>query len=512
MSCHSHCRYSQSVFENSSHRSIGIHWDWPWFSSYDTCGEHAEVNRSQRNTKRLKHNVHHRDYVIQVAEDGDGCDHEHGCGLCYLHFELQSAHAVDKLRAMAGEGVDPRDERAMRSSVFSLLLDWDGQEMKNIYAPLTDQFGFIFTALLAVFCAYIVWKVSKKWRDAAKPPFKPYKVIKPPATVFLDSEKGAKKKRVVAVIGGTGFVGSNLVDELVKLDEYYVYVLGRTFRKERTNPNADALIQVDMKDMDGLERAFQGVDSVINASVISPTCFTTAQDMWQLNRFGLENIVLACQKAKVKNLVHIAALHMEGKLQNRSIKALFDAVMWGEKYVCEKNSDDFRTCVVSPGNMFGLNSYFDDLFTGKLRSSIFSDSKRSFTPVCYAARALIAAEAKLVEGADTVCGKILPLVGEPMTMTQFLTLPTWPHKVSRLPMWQFKAVAYFNLTCAKLFGYAPLGAELSPGFFEFFELTEAKYENYEEVYEILGIGPPAPRVEDYIKECVEKIKERKTKK
>ena len=384
--------------------------------------------------------------------------------------------------------------------------------MANLFALLTDQTGLVFTAVLALACAYIVWKVSKKWRDAAKPPFKPYKVIKPPATVFLDSEKGAKKKRVVAVIGGTGFVGSNLVDELVKLDEYYVYVLGRTFRKERTNPNADALIQVDMKDMDGLERAFQGVDSVINSTVVIPTCFNTAQDVWQLNRFGLENIVLACQKAKVKNLVHISALHMEGKLQNRSMRALVDAMEWGEKYVCEKNSDDFRTCVVSPGNMFGLNSFFDDLFTGKMRSFIFSDSKVSFTPVCYAVRALVAAEAKLVEGADAVCGKILPLVGEPMSMTQFLTMPTWPYKISRLPMWQFKASVYFNLACAKLFGHAPLGAEVSPAFFEFFDVTEAKYENYEEVYEILGIGPPAPRVEDYIKECVEKINERKANK
>ena len=77
-----------------------------------------------------------------------------------------------------------------------------------------------------------------------------------------------------AVVGGTGFIGSQVVNELVERGDYYVYVLGRKFRPERTNPNADCLIQVDLRDIDGLVKAFQGVDSVINAAAYIPTVFT----------------------------------------------------------------------------------------------------------------------------------------------------------------------------------------------------------------------------------------------
>ena len=69
-----------------------------------------------------------------------------------------------------------------------------------------------------------------------------------------------------AVVGGEGFIGSQIVNELVQRGEYYVYVLDLTFRPERTNPDADCLIQVDMRDVDGLVKAFQGVDSVIMRS------------------------------------------------------------------------------------------------------------------------------------------------------------------------------------------------------------------------------------------------------
>ena len=75
-----------------------------------------------------------------------------------------------------------------------------------------------------------------------------------------------------AVVGGTGFIGSQVVNELVDRGEYYVYVLGHTFCPERTNPNANCLIQVDLRDVDGLIRAFQGVDSVINAAAIHSHC------------------------------------------------------------------------------------------------------------------------------------------------------------------------------------------------------------------------------------------------
>ena len=66
-----------------------------------------------------------------------------------------------------------------------------------------------------------------------------------------------------AVVGGTGFIGSHLVDELLRRKKYHI-------------PNADCLIQVDMLDLDGLTSTFQGVDSVIHSVIHSATFFPTA--------------------------------------------------------------------------------------------------------------------------------------------------------------------------------------------------------------------------------------------
>ena len=106
----------------------------------------------------------------------------------------------------------------------------------------TPQVAYIFTVLLVLVFGYFAWSKYRQWRQTAQAPHLPYRVIKPPSTVVSDGP--TSKKRICAVVGGTGFVGSHVVDELVRRGDYYVYVLGRTFRPERTNPNADALIQV----------------------------------------------------------------------------------------------------------------------------------------------------------------------------------------------------------------------------------------------------------------------------
>ena len=111
----------------------------------------------------------------------------------------------------------------------------------------------------------------RRWCEANTPPHIPYKVVKPPSRVIAEEKEGEeKKKRVCAVLGGTGFIGSHIVDELVQRGDSYVYVLGRKFREERVNPNADALIQVDMLDFDGLVNALQGVDSLIDVAASAP--------------------------------------------------------------------------------------------------------------------------------------------------------------------------------------------------------------------------------------------------
>ena len=361
-----------------------------------------------------------------------------------------------------------------------------------------DWQQLLFYALPAVACAYIAWKL---WRGKAKPTVTPYKVIRAPKP-----EVGGRKKRVCAILGGTGFVGSHVVDEFLNRGEYYVYMLGRKFRPKRTNPAADALIQVDMQDFDGLVKAFQGVDSVVDAAAAIPTTFTSVDDIWRINKQGLKNVVKAAQQAGVKNFVYISGLRVNRDVQDKHMKAFLDSLFWGEKYVTDSNGEEgMQTCAILPGNIIGLRSDFvESLISGKTTSFPMYDLPSSFIPVEYVARAVANAEQKLAAGCEDVAGKPFSLTGEIMSFKQFLSLPTWPHKFSPMSMWVMRLLARMNFVCAKLTGSAPLGADLTPAIVAFFDVQLAEeYSGSPPTPEILELGPPQS-MEDCIRDLVRK--------
>ena len=396
---------------------------------------------------------------------------------------------------------DLRDDRVLRSTYFSMLFDWDGSDAKNVYEPFSHQMGYLFVALLSLVGAFIVWRIWYRWRKENKAKPTPYRVLKPPSSVVPNTRDPSK--RIVAVIGGTGFVGSWVVDELVNRGEYYVYVLGRTFRSDRTNPNADALIQVDLEDDDGLVNAFQGVDSVIDTAALIPNAFSNEGDTWHLNKQCLEHLVKAAQKARVKNFVFLCGIHLEGRPRDPVARAFINAFAWGEKFVSTANGENgMRTCVVSPAQIVGLRQPFYELMiSGKMTSFPKLEHRASFLTVEYAARAIVNAEQKLAEGSSKVCGKILPLVGDVMTMNKFTSLPAWPHEIKDTSLYGLEILARFNKFCARLFGRPPLGRELCPAIVTFFDNSEETIDS-SETYELLEVGPP-PSINDYLYKMVE---------
>ena len=371
----------------------------------------------------------------------------------------------------------------LRALAGSCGMDW--QDLKRS----------VFYTLPVVICFYITWRLFDRWRGKGRPPITPFKVVRAPKP-----EEGGKK-RVCAILGSTGFVGSHVVDEFVRRRECRVYMLGRKFRPERTNPAADALIQVDMQDFDGLVNAFQGVDSVIDVAAAVPTVFTSVDDIWRINKQGLENVVKAAQKAGVKNLVFICGLHLAGEVHDTHAKAFIESIYWGERYVTDINGEKgLQTCAILPGNIVGLRSDFiESLISGKMTSFPLIDRPTNFLSAEYLARAVANAEQKLVSGCEDVAGKSLPLVGDVMSFKQFLSLPTWPHKFSSMPLWVLKLLAKMNVICAKLTGCAPLGVELTPAIVTFFDL-DVENTDSTTTYELLDLGPPPP-----IKDCVQEL-------
>ena len=409
------------------------------------------------------------------------------------------------------EPADLRDDGVIRATLLHQLMDWEGTDLKNVYEPISQQIGYLFCFFLFILCSYLAWKKYKRWRTESKEKLIPYKVIKPPSRLVSEGE-GAKKKRVCVVVGGTGFIGSQVVNELVQRDEYYVYVLGRTFRPERTNPNADCLIQVDMRDIDGLVKAFQGVDSVINAAAFIPSVFTSADDVRRVNKTGFENIIRAIKETGVKNLVHLSGIPIAQRIKEPVMRAFWTTITSFETTVKEANGQDgLNTCIVGPSNIVGLrSSLFKDIVSGKLTEMPMPNKMPiSFMPVEYIARALVNAEAKLAAGDKQIAGKFFPLRGELMSWKTLFQLPTWPHKIKESSKWVLTLVVKLNVFCANVFGWAPFGPDVSAAIFEILEATESDEidsKQITEAYDLLGVGPPAPPMEEYIAEMVKQYK------
>lgn len=415
-----------------------------------------------------------------------------------------------------GESIKSNDEQVQEGAdLIRTLIDWEGNDLKRIYEPIADQVSYIFLVLLIFVFGYFAWTKFNEWRSKNKPTHKKYRVIKPPSTVIAD--QGKTKKRICAVIGGTGFVGSHVVNELVRRGDYYVYVLGRTFRPERTNPNADCLIEVDLLDLDGLVSAFQGVDSVINTAAVVPTVFMTPDEIWLKNKNGQENVLEAAKKAGVKNLVFLSAMHPRNKVTSRELKAFMNILYRSEDmFVKANDKDGLRTCAIGPGNIVGINSPFVDmLLSGKMTYFPMNDGcPVSFAPVEYIGRALVNAETKLALGDEAVAGKIFKLRGEVMSWRQFFSLPTWPKKISDTPSWVFTPLIRINVLCAAVFNKAPFGPDLFAGIMDMITFVEEDVEekDIQKTYKDLEIGPPVLSMEAYVEEIVEKYKQEQEKK
>lgn len=368
------------------------------------------------------------------------------------------------------------------------------------------QIAYLLCFATAIIVGKFAWQQYKKWKEEmVKPLFIPYKILKPLPSCVLTK----KVKRVCAVLGGTGFIGSYVVHELIRREEYHVIAVGRTFREKRTNPDADGLIQVDMLDVDGLTKAFQGVDSVINTAMIFPDIYCTPSELYSKNCLGVANVIKAAKNAAVKNLIYVSGIPTANEYEDPVCVAYAKSLDANEKAVLDANGEDgLQSCVIGPPAVVGFRSnVYDELM--KSRKFLDIDNMPfSFLPVEYFSSVLVNAEKKLSDPdtANEITGKAFRVRGEPMSWKKFLTLPGWSKIKFRLwPCSVMNFLIRVNIICYKLLSWPPFGPGLVPALIEISESVEAVSEEEAQMaYRVLGMGPPRPSMNEYVKQLVEK--------
>lgn len=125
----------------------------------------------------------------------------------------------------------------------------------------------------------------------------------------------------VLVIGGSGFIGSHVVGELVKTDVGQVVVYDNFARGKKSYLDpylGDSRCSVfqggaDIRETDLLDAAMQGCDYVIHlAAMWLLHCKDFPRTAFQVNIEGTFNVLEACVKHKIKKLVYSSSASVYG--------------------------------------------------------------------------------------------------------------------------------------------------------------------------------------------------------
>ncbi len=178
------------------------------------------------------------------------------------------------------------------------------------------------------------------------------------------SDKSAVKEPVSVVTGARGYVGFALVSELSRRPGT-VRALLRRDSKELDEFGVEKVMG-DVTDYGSLEKAFDGADTVYHVAGIVDIEGTKDRLVWAVNYEGTKNVVTACKKCGVKNLVFVSSVDcippLKGNAPIRELSSydpskLSDAYGKSKaaatQYCIEQSDENLKICIVQPSCCIG---------------------------------------------------------------------------------------------------------------------------------------------------------------
>lgn len=184
------------------------------------------------------------------------------------------------------------------------------------------------------------------------------------------------KNRKILITGGAGFIGSHLVEALVKNNRVTVYdnfsssVVSLGYLGHLRNLN---VIKGDILDEKKLGKALQGVDIVFHLAV---SCIRLSLSnptrVHAVNATGTLTSLLAAKKARVKRFVYISSSEIYGSAKKKYIDESHPidptTVYGSSKYMGELYTQYFHrhvglpAVIIRPFNTYGPRSHFDGVY------------------------------------------------------------------------------------------------------------------------------------------------------
>jgi UDP-glucose 4-epimerase len=131
-----------------------------------------------------------------------------------------------------------------------------------------------------------------------------------------------KKRKISIVTGGAGFIGSNLVDQLVRMGHKVTvldnFITGRRSNLSHHKKKNIKIIKLDISENRKLDKYFKGADYVFHLAGLADIVpsIKNPKKYFMSNVLGTFKIIEAAKKAKIKKLIYAASSSCYGIPKN----------------------------------------------------------------------------------------------------------------------------------------------------------------------------------------------------
>ena len=151
------------------------------------------------------------------------------------------------------------------------------------------------------------------------------------------------KKQKIIVTGGAGFIGSNVVDELV-VRGFDVHVIDNLSGGKKEQVNKDATLHVlDITNLESIEKIFDGAKYVFHLAALPRVQYSIEHptETQKTNVTGTLNVLMAAHKAGVEKVIYSASSSVYGDQDKMPLE------------------EDMKASQKSP---YGLEKYIGELY------------------------------------------------------------------------------------------------------------------------------------------------------
>lgn len=170
----------------------------------------------------------------------------------------------------------------------------------------------------------------------------------------------------ILVIGGRGYVGSQVV-RVLKKSNLEVYTA------DRSSGNQTHRV-INIIDSDSIMEQTKDIDIIINTVGLSPLKKYTYKTYYNFHVVGVQNILKAAKKNKIKKIIHISALGVHAKAKTSYLKT---------KYLAEKKiiASKIPYTILRPSVIISKNSELIPVMKRFARLHFMIDTPSKLQPI-----------------------------------------------------------------------------------------------------------------------------------